>query len=110
MLADLTEANRPRFGDQEAEDAAPVRELTDRGAGLVIDAHGEKALERGSLGVENPEGCVASPGQLTGGLEEPPQDRLEVQLGDQRATHVDQPLKALLVEGYPISSRDAAHA
>ena len=91
MRADVGEHERARVLDQHAEDPAATRQVADRGVGRGVDAAGEEALERPALLVEHADGRIARAGQLAGGLEQPLEHDLEVELGDERAAGLEEP-------------------
>ena len=67
-----------------------MRQVTDPGAGLRVDAGGQKALEAFAALVEHADRRVARAGQLARDLEQPLQHGLHVELGDERAPDVEQ--------------------
>jgi hypothetical protein len=89
MRAEVVEDDRARVLDQQAEDAAPARELADRRARLGAHARGQEALKPPPAGVEHAERRVAGAGQLPGHVDEPLQHHLEVELGDQRPPRLE---------------------
>ena len=99
MVADLGQAQRARLLDQQAEHAAPARQVADRPPRLLVDAVGDEALQFVAVLVEHAEGGVAGPGQLAGDLEHLLEDHLGVELGDEAATDVDQLPQTGLVQG-----------
>lgn len=90
---DVVQAQRPRVADQHPQDAAPTWQLPDRGVGLGVDAVGDEALELPAARVDDPERGIAGPGQLGGRLDEALEHRLERQLGAERDSGLDEPLK-----------------
>ena len=109
-FADVRQTQRPRLADEHAEDAASPRQVADRPVGLVVDADGEKPLERRSLLVEHPERRVARARELASRVEHVLEHRLEVELRDERAAGVDEPFEPVLASsgraesGRPIPS------
>ena len=66
----------------------------------VVDAGGDEALELLPALVEHAHGRIARAGHLARDVEELPQDRLDVELGDQKPSpRIDQATEAGLVEG-----------
>ena len=97
MRADVVQPQRPRVGDQDAEHAAPAREVADRAVGLLVDPGGEEALELLAALVEHADRGVARAGELARDLEQPLEHRLGVEHGDERAADVDQASQAVFV-------------
>ena len=99
MLAEVVEPQRPRVLDQQPEDPAPARQLPDPAMRGVVDAGRDEALELLPCLVEHPDGRVARAGDLARDVEELPQHRLDVDLGDQQpAPGIDEAPQAGLVE------------
>ena len=71
VLGDVVQAERPRVADEDAQDAAPARQVADRRMGLGVDAVRDEALELSAGRVDDAERRVAGAGQLGGRLEEP---------------------------------------
>ena len=84
VVGDVVEPQRLRVADQDAEDAAPMRQIADRGVGVRIDPGRQEALERLPSPVDHAESCVASVGDLRGSLDDPLQQRVERKLGAER--------------------------
>ena len=99
VVADVGEAQRPRLLDQQAEHAAPARQVADRAPRLLVDAVGDEALQLVAVLVEHAERGVAGAGQLAGDLEHAAEDDLRVELGDEAAADVDQLAQPGLVQG-----------
>ena len=78
VVAEVVEAQRLGVMDQDAEDAAPVRQLADRFVLLAVDAGGDEALECLALAVDHPERRVAGAGQGCGGVDQPLQQLVEL--------------------------------
>ena len=91
MRADVGEHERAGILDQHAEDPAAARQVADRRVGRGVDAAGEEALQRLAALVEHADRRVARAGQLTRGLEQPLQDHLEVERGDEGAAGLEEP-------------------
>ena len=83
MRADVGEPQRPRVGDQHAEHAAPAREVADRAVRLRVDAGGQEALEPLAPLVQHADRGVARAGQLARDLEQPFEDGLGIEDGDE---------------------------
>ena len=105
MLADVGDPQRPRVVDQEAEDPAAAREVADRAVGRLVDAAGEELGELAAVLVEDPERRVARAGQVARGLEDTVEDDVEVELGEQAASDLDEADEAGLVAGRVEQSR-----
>ena len=91
MRADVGEHERSRVLDQHAEDPAARAAGRRSPHAWPVDAAGEEALERLAPLVEHADGRVARAGQLPGGLEQPLQHDLEVELGDERTAGLEEP-------------------
>ena len=75
-----------------------MRQVADRAVRLRVDSARDEARERLARFVEHAERRVARAGQLARDVEHLREQRLEVALGDERATDLDQPAQPLLVE------------
>ncbi len=64
IVREVVQSQRPGFADQDAEDAAPARKVTDRRVRLRVDPGGQEALERLPGPVDHPERRVPGAGQL----------------------------------------------
>ena len=91
MRTDVREAERARVADEHAEDAAASGQVADRPERGGIDPGGQEALELAATRVEHAERGVPGAGELAGRLDDPLQDALVVELGDDLAADVDQP-------------------
>ena len=95
ILGDVVQAQRLRLADEHAEDAAPARQVADRGMGLLVDAGGEEPLEALARAIDDAERRVARFGQLGGRLGEALEQRVERELGGERDPGVDQDAQPL---------------
>ncbi len=100
VVADAAQPQRPRLVDQDAEDAAPAREVPDRAARVGLDAEGEEALQLAAVGVEDPERRVVRARDARGDVQQLLEQVLEVELGDERTARVDQAAQARRVEPF----------
>ena len=91
MRGHVGQAQRPRVADQLAQHPATARKRSDPAARLLVQAGVEEALEPVLAFVEDAEGGIASVRQLGRGLKHVVEDRLEIELGDQRSAHRQQP-------------------
>ena len=99
MLPEVLEPQRPRLLDQQAEDAAPAREVPDAAVRGLVDAGRDEALELLPRLVEHPDRGVARAGDLARHVEQLLQDGVDVELrGEDAAAGVDQAPEARLVE------------
>ena len=98
MVADVVEAQRARVVDEHAEEAAPTRQVADGAVGLLVDPAREEAGELAACLVEDAERDVARAGEVGGGLQQPVEHRLEIELGQQAAPGVDEPREPVLVQ------------
>src|SRR6478736_4371353 len=98
MVADVVEAQRARVFDEHAEDAAPARQVADGAVGVLVDAAREEAGELAASLVEDAQRDVARPREVGGGLQEPVEHRLEVELGHEAAPGVDEAREPMLVQ------------
>src|SRR5262249_26583494 len=90
VRADVVQPQRLRVGDEQAEDAAPARQVADGLAGLGVDAAGDEALKLDATVVEDAQRGVAGAGHAPGDLEQLADDALEIELGHETATGLDQ--------------------
>ena len=98
MVADVVEAQRARVVDEHAEEAATARQVADGAMGVLVDPAREEAGELAASLVEDAERDVACPREVGGGLQEPVEHRLEVELGQQAAPGVDEAREPVLVQ------------
>ena len=98
MVADVVEAQRARVVDEHAEQAAPARQVADGAVGVLVDAAREEAGELAAFLVEDAQRDVARAREVGGGLQEPVEHRLEVELGQQAAPGVDEAREPVLVQ------------
>ena len=96
--------------DQGAEDAAPAREVTDLGHGLVVDAGVDEALEPRPRRVDHAERGVAGAGQCGGRLGQLPQQIVQRELRAQCDAGRDEALQALLFWAGVVTGVDAIAA
>ena len=104
VLADPRQAQRSRVLDEDPEHPPPAREIADRPRRVVVDASRDEALELGALAVEHADRGVASAGQLAGRLEYVAEHGIELELGDDEASDVDQRPQAIGFERFGNSS------
>ncbi len=109
MRADVLESQGLLLADKQAQHTAAARQFADRLAGLLVDPHGVEVLQAAALRVEDPERGVAGTGELAGDIQQLLQDRLEVELGDQRAPDCHQAAEHALVQGPADLARLALH-
>ena len=83
-----------RFTDQDAENAAPPRQVSDRPMGLLVDADGQEALKRRTVFVKYANRGVARARELTRRIQHALKHSLEIKLGDERAPGFDQQFEA----------------
>jgi hypothetical protein len=98
MQAHVGQAQRPRVLDQHAEHAVTAGQLADRAPRLVVHAARDEPLELAPALVEDAERRVARAGDLPRGLEDPLEQRLWIQLGQQRPADVYEAPQAFVVE------------
>jgi hypothetical protein len=84
-----------RVADEHAQDAAPVREISDRGVRCGVDPGREEPLERLAGLVDHAQGRVARRGELRGRLDDPLEQRVERQLGAEGDARVDEHAQAV---------------
>ena len=77
---------------------AAARQLADGAPRLLVDPGREEALEPAPLGVEYPDRGIARARELASRLEDALQDRLAVQLGDDRCADLEQEAEPPLIE------------
>ena len=94
VVGDVVQPQRLRVPNQDAEDAAPVRRVTDRGMRVGIDPGRQEPLQRLARSVDHAESCVAGVGDLGGRLDDPLQQRIERKLGAERDAGVDENAQA----------------
>ena len=83
VVADVSEAQWRWVGDQRAEDTAAARKISDRPMRLGVDPERDETLELETSLVEHTEGRVLRAGRHPRLLEDPIEDRLGVELGDE---------------------------
>ncbi|GAA3337127.1 hypothetical protein GCM10020358_12240 [Amorphoplanes nipponensis] len=96
MLGDVRHAYRVRVGDEQAEDAAAVREIADPGVRGGVDAVRDEVGEL-HVGPDDAERAVAGAGQRARGLDDALQRAAQVEVGadaDDRVQQGAQPLPA----------------
>ena len=71
IVGEVVQAERLRFAEQHAEDAAALRQLADRRLHVRVDPVGDEALEPRPGWVDHAERRVARPGQLRRRLQQP---------------------------------------
>ena len=98
MVADVLEPQRARLLDQQPEDPPAAGEIADRPVRVGIDPGGDEALELLPAIVEHADGRVARAGDLASDVEQLLEHRLDVELGDEAATRIDQSPEAELVK------------
>jgi hypothetical protein len=97
VIGHVGKAKRSWLADQNAEYAAALWESADPRSGLVVDAQGDESLQALAVCIEDSERGVACPGDVTRGLEDLSEHRLEVELRDHISPDLDQAVKASLV-------------
>src|SRR3954453_12302024 len=90
MTTHLSQPQRPGLADQDAEDAATMRQVPDLRAGLLVDARGHELGQVLAPVVEDAERGVPSAGDLARDLDDPRQQHVEVELRQERATDGEQ--------------------
>lgn len=98
MRVQVMQPQRRRLLDQQAEDAAAVRQVTNRAVRLRVDPARDEAGERLARFVEHAERRIAGAGQLARRVEHLGEQRLEITLGDERAPDLNEPAQPLLVK------------
>ena len=86
---------RLRVPDQDAEDAASMRQIADRRMRLSVDPCRQEPLERLAGPVDHSESCVAGARDLGRGLDDALQQRVERELRAERDARVDEDAKAV---------------
>lgn len=97
MRSHVEEPQGPEVLDQHAEHTPATRQLSNRPPDLRLDARGEEALELATLLVEDTECHVAGTGDLPCLVEDPLENGLGIQLGDQAPAHIEQAAQLLIV-------------
>ena len=96
MLIHVSQTQRRRLANQLPQHASTTGKVADRPFGLIVDPEIDEALELGVVVVEDPERRILGRGQLAGGLDNRAQDGLEIELGEQCGSDVDQAAEAIL--------------
>jgi hypothetical protein len=96
-VADLGDAHRASFPDQEPEDAVADRGSADRRPLLIGDAARDEALDPRGVFAEYAQGSVPCRGQLDGELDDAAQHGVEVKLRGERESGLDQEATAVRV-------------
>jgi hypothetical protein len=98
VLADVVEAQRTRVVDQHAEQAAPARQVADGAVPRLVDPPREEACELATFVIEDADRGIASTREIGGRRQDAIEHDFEVELGQQTASHVDEPGETALVE------------
>ena len=98
VCADVGQPKRLGVLDEHTEDAVPLGEVTDPGAGGSVDPEGEEPLEPIATVVEDAQRGVPGAGELAGSLEHRLEHGLEVEVRHKRATDLEQTTKPYLIE------------
>ena len=92
--ADLGDAHRSSFPDQQPEDAVTHRRVADRGSLLVGHALGDESLDARSVLAEHAERSVTGPGDRHGQLHDPLEHGFKVELRREGESRLDQHARA----------------
>ena len=84
--------------DQDAEDATPMGEVTDRVASPLVEPHGDETAKLRASLVQHSQRRITGAGDLPGRLEDLVEHLLDVQCRHQAAPQVEQPADLLLIE------------
>ena len=76
----------------------PAREVADGAAGRLVDARGQELLELLTPIVEDADRRILGSGELTGDFQDPIEDQLQVELGDEGAPDIQQSPQPCSVE------------
>ena len=95
MVANALKAKGVRLADQLAEEAVAARKWSDALSRRLVDTHEDESFELTLVRVKDPQRRVLGAGQVAACIQDVPKDRLEVQLGDERAAHIQQSLELL---------------
>jgi hypothetical protein len=98
VLADARDTQRLGAVDQDAEDAAPARQVANAAVRLGVDAARDEALELAAVTIEDSERRIARACDLACRLEDLVEHRLRIELGEEPTTYIDQATQSLLVE------------
>jgi hypothetical protein len=79
-----------RIPDQLPEHTASARQRSDPPAGGLVEPDEQEALELLARGIDDPECRVLRPRELARGVEHLPQHDLDVELGNKRATNLQE--------------------
>ena len=90
VLAQVGEPQRLGVEDEQPEDAVALGQVTDRPAGLVVDADGDELREARARLVEDAERAVAGVDQVDRGLDDALQHRGQVEVAADREHRVEQ--------------------
>ena len=90
ILAQVVQAQGLRLADQDAENAAPTREVADRRMRLGVDAGRQEALELRAAAVDHPEGSVAGAREVGGGPDQALEEHVERQLRRDRDARLEE--------------------
>src|SRR4051812_14580415 len=89
VLAEIVQAQRYRFVDQDTEDPTAARKLTDRPMRFRVDAGRQEALELSAAGIDDAERGVSGARQVGRSRDETLQERLEGKLGRDRHARLE---------------------
>jgi len=90
VLRDIMQPYRHRLVDQQPEDAAAPRKVADRGVNLGLLPGGQELRQLAPLVVEHAQRGVPRAAQLAGGLQDALEEDVQVELGRERTTHVQE--------------------
>ena len=94
IVCDVVEPQRLRVADQNAQDAAPVRQITDRRVCVSVDSCRQESLERLAGPVDHAESCVAGAGDLGRRLDDALKQCVERKLRAERDARVHEHAQA----------------
>ncbi len=89
VVGEVVEPQRSRFADQQAEDAVPAGQVSDATPGRLVDALGDE-VDQHPVGPDDPQGAVRRAGERRGGLHDPAQHRVQVEVGADGADRPEQ--------------------
>jgi hypothetical protein len=95
MRVQRGDAQRPRITNQHAEHAASAWSLADRPFRLDVQAARDEPFKLGARLVEHAQRCVARSGQLARRVEHTREHSVELELGDDETTNIDQGAQAI---------------
>ena len=98
MSADVRQSQGARVVDQDAQHTAAAGTIAYLPLRAGVDTERDETLERPAILRKHADRRVARTGEVRRGFERRAQDRLEIEVGNQHAAHVEQPAEPRDIE------------